>query len=777
MNKAQVQIEVLLRDRATGGLRNTKTELDNVSRSAGELDRKASGASTSLKALGAAVSIAAVAAAARGLFTLSAGAAEVRSALTTTFGAQATKQIDEFNKSFANMAGLTRTESARLATSIGAMTKGLGASSDGAVDLSKKVLTLAGDLASFRNLKTEEAFSAITSVVSGASVEPLQRFGIIIRAAAVDALALQLANKKNASELTDLERATARVELITRQLGSTNGDLERTSGSAANQAKQLEANLKEIAETAGKALLPALSDVVVFLKAITDTLRSDDGTVGFAARLAGLVSIVGTVAVAISGIVTAVGALAAAFGAVGFPVFAAIAAIAVFIGLVEQAFKSTRRAREEAAEARADLEAAEKLRARFEERAARNRPVQLDDIVVTANRPKPVAADDFVGQLGADGRRLQAQLAFAERLAIIMERQELTTGRVSNALSEQANLAGEALRKSLADVDSSRLSTEAYAAAVSKLGGAIEKLTRSESDRVEAAKRARADMKTALDQATAETVEAARREAAARRLAMRNAPIAAADLAIARSRATPGGIDIRPELDTGLADIQSQRQALLTDGSSDALQRLDELSNAYQRLESARDAATLRFGDVADTMRLRVRQLLEDLPSVGAAISDALLTGVTGFVDRLNESMVQVIQGSKSLGKAFGDAVRAGVAAAAKAQAAFFRNKAIAALGEALLGGGPAALLAAAKFTAASIGFAALAGSLGSSGGGSGGGGGAASEALVGEARGTLEVNLASPGLFIDASNPRSIDQFRDFLDQATDRKVVIRTV
>ena len=71
----------------------------------------------------------------------------------------------------------------------------------------------------------------------------MKRLGIILRQVDVDQRALTQTGKTHVKQLTDAERATATLALITDKAGVAIGDLDRTQESAANQARRLRAEL------------------------------------------------------------------------------------------------------------------------------------------------------------------------------------------------------------------------------------------------------------------------------------------------------------------------------------------------------------------------------------------------------------------------------------------------------------------------------------------------------------------------------------------------------
>ena len=198
---------------------------------------------------------------AKKIFDLGASIAETGSKFNTVFGAEAAGEVSAFLDNFANKAGLTTNEAKGLVATTGAIAQGLGFSQKASGAFATEITKLAGDLSSFNNIPTEEVLMGINSALTGER-EQMKRLGIVILEADVQAKAFAQTGKSVAKELTQQEKATATLALITERAGSAIGDLDRTSGSAANVFKRLVARFKEIRDAISTALLPAFQHIL-----------------------------------------------------------------------------------------------------------------------------------------------------------------------------------------------------------------------------------------------------------------------------------------------------------------------------------------------------------------------------------------------------------------------------------------------------------------------------------------------------------------------------------
>ena len=195
------------------------------------------------------------------MFKLGSSAAETGSKFETVFGAERAAELDKFIGQWANLAGLTRSEGRDMLAIAGSIAQGMGFASDESARFAEQIVRLAGDFQSFHDVPIAETFAAIRSGITG-ETEPLKRLGIVLRAADVDARALGNTGKKTAKDLTEQERATARLQLITERAGVAIGDLDRTQDSAANTARRIAARFRDIRETIATGLLPVFEELL-----------------------------------------------------------------------------------------------------------------------------------------------------------------------------------------------------------------------------------------------------------------------------------------------------------------------------------------------------------------------------------------------------------------------------------------------------------------------------------------------------------------------------------
>lgn len=210
--------------------------------------------------------------AAKKVFDLGAAVGETASKYNTVFG-PAVDEANEFLAEFANMAGLSERAAQDLAGTTGAIVQGFGFAQRESAALSAEVLRLAGDFASFNNLRTEDTTRAITAALTGER-EQMKQLGVVLREVEVQQAALALSGKSVVGELTQQDKVTATLALITEKAGVQIGDLARTQDSAANKAKQFGATLKDMADTIAVALQPAFAVILEELEQLAEKMQT-----------------------------------------------------------------------------------------------------------------------------------------------------------------------------------------------------------------------------------------------------------------------------------------------------------------------------------------------------------------------------------------------------------------------------------------------------------------------------------------------------------------------
>lgn len=220
--------------------------------------------------------------------------AEVQNVVDVTFGS-ATEAINSWSKECLAAYGMNEVSAKRYAGTIGAMLKSSGLAGDAIVDMSKDMVGLAGDMASFYNLDLETAFEKIRSGISG-ETEPLKQLGINMSVANLEAYALSQGITTAYNEMSQAEQVMLRYNYLMSTTADAQGDFARTQDSYANQTRLLSESWLEFTGVMAEQLLPVLTTIVSWLNNIVAFLTENADMVS--AVLVGLAATVGILAVA-----------------------------------------------------------------------------------------------------------------------------------------------------------------------------------------------------------------------------------------------------------------------------------------------------------------------------------------------------------------------------------------------------------------------------------------------------------------------------------------------
>ncbi len=200
----------------------------------------------------------------RGL-ELASDLSEVQNVVDVTFG-DGKDKIDAFADSADVAFGLSELQVKRFTGTMGAMLKSMQVADDQSLKMSVSLVGLAGDMASFYNLKHEDAWEKIRSGIAG-ETEPLKQLGINMSVANLEAYALSQGITTAYEAMTEAEKVTLRYNYLMSVTADAQGDFARTSDGWANQLRIAKNNVDSLAASFGETLLPALQPV---LKAFND---------------------------------------------------------------------------------------------------------------------------------------------------------------------------------------------------------------------------------------------------------------------------------------------------------------------------------------------------------------------------------------------------------------------------------------------------------------------------------------------------------------------------
>ena len=215
---------------------------------------------------------------------MAADAEEAANKFAVVFG-EAAEEVGNKVDEMARRTKQSSTEMRGLAADVGDMVKAMGFGAEEAGALSVQLLELAVDTASFKNQQVDDVILAFTSALTGER-EMLKRLGAgftevelkaeLMGTATTDATKVTKeltaaqsfaaasmsktgkAAKKQSSDYTQAQKATATLNILTRKLADSQGDMERTSGSLTNRFRSLIQTIRDAGREYGAQLAAGL---------------------------------------------------------------------------------------------------------------------------------------------------------------------------------------------------------------------------------------------------------------------------------------------------------------------------------------------------------------------------------------------------------------------------------------------------------------------------------------------------------------------------------------
>lgn len=208
----------------------------------------------------AAFSIAAITRFSNSAIELGSDLAEVQNVVDVAFG-ESSKVIDSFAQTAISKFGLSELAAKQYNGTMGAMLKSMGLGSSQVVSMSTAMTGLAGDIASFYNLSTDEAFQKIRAGISG-ETEPLKQLGVNLSVANLEAYALKNGIKESYNSMSESNKALLRYNYLMQVTADAQGDFARTSDSWANQTRVLKLQWDSFKSSLGQAFIAVLTPTV-----------------------------------------------------------------------------------------------------------------------------------------------------------------------------------------------------------------------------------------------------------------------------------------------------------------------------------------------------------------------------------------------------------------------------------------------------------------------------------------------------------------------------------
>lgn len=212
-------------------------------------------------AVPAAAALTAIGTAAFSAITAASDLSQTFGAVEQVFGGRAARRIEEFSLAAADALGQSRQDALGAAQQFGILGRAAELEGDELADFAITLATLASDLAAFGNTNPQDAINALGSALRG-EFNPIERYGVVLNAAATQQIALREGLAETATEITAADQVYARFLAIVEQTQIQQGQFARESESLASQSAIAKANLENFRIEVGEQLVPVLGDVL-----------------------------------------------------------------------------------------------------------------------------------------------------------------------------------------------------------------------------------------------------------------------------------------------------------------------------------------------------------------------------------------------------------------------------------------------------------------------------------------------------------------------------------
>ena len=234
-------------------------------------------------------------------------------------------QMLAWSDSAATAVGLSKNEYNELATVLGAQLKNAGTAMDELGPKTNDLIGVGADLASMFGGTTREAIESITSALRGER-DPIEKYGVSLNQAAVDAKAAELGFKKVGGSLSTEANQAASLAIIMEQTADAHGNFAKETDTLANRQQVAAAQWDNLKTKLGEMFLPALTNVMTFV--------TDKGIPALERMSGALGAIVGT----ISNNLPWLAVLAVTFGAVAAATWLANGGLLAMSGGIKAVF-------------------------------------------------------------------------------------------------------------------------------------------------------------------------------------------------------------------------------------------------------------------------------------------------------------------------------------------------------------------------------------------------------------------------------------------------------
>ena len=167
-------------------------------------------------------------------------------------------QMKAYADTAASTVGLTKNEYQELGTLLGAQLKNGGTSIDQLAGKTNELIGVAADLSAQFGGSTSDAVAALSSALKGER-DPIERYGVSLKQASIDAKAAELGFQKVGGSFDNEAQQAATLALIMEQTADAHGAFAREGDTLSHQIQVIKAHMGDFAAKVGTLVLPAVT--------------------------------------------------------------------------------------------------------------------------------------------------------------------------------------------------------------------------------------------------------------------------------------------------------------------------------------------------------------------------------------------------------------------------------------------------------------------------------------------------------------------------------------
>lgn len=171
------------------------------------------------------------------------------------------ERVKKFAQTTVDSYGIAEGTALDMAALFGDMATSMKIPREEAAEMSERLVGLAGDLASFKNISLDQVGTALKSIFTG-ETESLKELGVVMTEANLDAFALAEGFGKTTDEMTEAEKVQLRYQYVLSATQNAQGDYARTADGTANSLRTLQESAKELGVAFGQELLPQITPLI-----------------------------------------------------------------------------------------------------------------------------------------------------------------------------------------------------------------------------------------------------------------------------------------------------------------------------------------------------------------------------------------------------------------------------------------------------------------------------------------------------------------------------------